>query len=107
MRGVLLDLGNWLAQYADHMALAVIATLIFIYGADINRFVRKHVRRAHFFVRLGIFVLVCAFGFGAATILGVSLMRRALLHVDRPLLAPVVLLIFLAIGFLAERKNHM
>ncbi len=107
MTDVFVSFGNWLARYMHYISLAIVATLIFVYGADMNRFVKKHVRRKHFLVRLTVFVLVCAFGFGAATVFGVSVLNRALLGVRRALVGPVVLLIFLGIGFLAERKNHM
>lgn len=87
--------------------MAIVATLIFVYGNDLNRFVKRQVRNKHFLVRLSIFVLVCAFGFGLATVLGMTLISRLLQRLDRELLAPVVLAIFVGIGFLAERKHHM
>ena len=104
---VLIAFGNWLARYMSYISMAVVATLIFIYGEDINRFVKRHIKRKNFLVRLCVFVLVCAFGFGVATVLGVSLLSRVLLRLERWMLGPVVVLVFMVIGFLAERKKHM
>jgi hypothetical protein len=104
---VLLQFGNWLFRYLDYIAMAVVATLIFVYGADINRLVKRMIRCRHFLLRLTVFVLVCAFGFGTLTALGINLVGRLLEGLDRQWLGPVVVLIFLGIGFLAERKNQM
>ena len=107
MTRLLLQLGNWLVRYLPQISMAIVATLIFIYGADLNRLIKRQIKGWHFLVRLAVFVLVCVFGFGTVTVLGVNLANRTLRHLDRVWLAPVVALIFLTIGFLAERKNQM
>jgi len=107
MTRVLLALGDWLFRYLDYISMAIVATLIFVYGADMNRFVKRQVRGKHFLLRLTIFILVCAFGFGTVTVLGITVIGTLLQSVDRKWLAPAVLLVFVGIGFLAERKNQM
>ena len=101
------SLSNWLAKHITNISIAMVAATLFIYSAPINRFIQRQLRPLNFLVRLGLFILICSVGFGLAMAGGVVLTRNILLSVDRPLLAPVVALIFIGIGFLAERKHHL
>lgn len=96
-----------MGQHLFKLSMALVVTVLFIYGNDINRAVKKRVKRYNFALRVMIFVLVCSFGFGLAAVLSATLLTRILLHVDSFLLAPLVILLFVLIGILAERKNHI
>ena len=89
------------------IAYGMIAAVLFIYGNDINAWIRRHVKFKHFFARLTVFVLVCAFGYGAATVFLANILANFLNRLDHYSLAPVVLLTFVIIGILAERRNQM
>ena len=60
---LLADIGQWFRGYQYQMAMAIVATVLVIFGSDINNAVRSLVRKQHFIVRSLTFVVVCAFGY--------------------------------------------
>ncbi|MCG5535898.1 DUF3392 domain-containing protein [Ectothiorhodospira mobilis] len=104
---LLLDAGAWLRGYVSQLALAFVATLLVIYGSDINRTVKGAVRTWPRIMRLLAFVVMCVFGYGALTVLITPWIARGLSQVDTFWLAPVVIGGFLLLGWLAERKNQI
>ena len=107
MKWLLLKLSLWMEPHTMLIAMGIVATLIFMYANDLNRWLRKKIKKHVFIVRLLIFILVCAFGYGALAVLATAGVDWLLRHVDRYLLAPVVFATFLVIGLLAERKHHV
>ena len=85
----------------------MVATLLVVFGADINRWVRKLVRKYNFFVRLLVFILVCGAGYGMATVLLTKLLADILGSINNHYLALVVALIFARLGLAAEERNQM
>lgn len=65
---VFTDLGQWFRPYQYQAALAMIATLLVIFGNEINNTVKRLVAKQHFIVRTFVFILVCAFGYGLLTV---------------------------------------
>ena len=53
------------------------------------------------------FVLVCAVGYGMLSILLAKCVTTLLCQLSNAVLSPVVIMAFVIIGFIAERKNHM
>jgi uncharacterized membrane protein YidH (DUF202 family) len=107
MMEILSTVSGAMAPYLTPISVAMVATALSIFSGDIHRQFKRITRGTHFVVRFGLYVLLCAFGFGAVTVIGAAIVRRILHDIDRPLLAPVVVVCFLAIGLLAERKNHV
>ncbi|EHQ52195.1 hypothetical protein ECTPHS_05856 [Ectothiorhodospira sp. PHS-1] len=103
----LLQAGNWVRGHVGQIALAFVATVLVIYGNDINRVLKMILRAYHRLVRLLGFVLMCAFGYGALTVFLTPMLADAMLMVDTRWLAPMVVGAFLLLGFLAERKHQM
>lgn len=103
----LLSLARWLGPYTRQIALAVIATLLALYGNEINRSFTKRIKTHNILLRFGLYVALCAFGYGAATIFLADGLAWVLRELDSRLLGPVVIGLFLAIGLLAERKGHI
>jgi hypothetical protein len=93
--------------YLHQIAVALSVTLLAVFGNDINRWVKSSVRKHPFPIRLSVFVLLVAFGYGLAGLLVSSLLTRMLVNVDNRYLAAVVLLSFVAVGVLAERKGDI
>jgi hypothetical protein len=98
---------SWLTQYVDPIAVAMVASLLFIFSTPVNRIIQRRLRPLPFFLRLGVFILICSAGSALAMAGGVGLVRAFLLSVGDDWFAPVVLLIFIAIGSLAERNRHL
>jgi len=103
----LIDFSRSLYPLLGHISLAILATLLVIYGSQINQIVKRHVSGWHFIFRTLIFILLCTFGYGALLVYGAPLLGKWLGSVSPLYLGPVVLLIFISLGVLAERKNHI
>ncbi len=101
------QLSEWLRPNLEPIALAMIATLLVMFGNDLNKWVRKSVRRYHFFVRLLVFILVCAVGYGLATVFMTKLLAQMLGGLSNHYLAIVVGAIFIGLGLLAEERNQL
>lgn len=104
---ILLRSGYWARSNMDNVTLALIATLLVIYGDDINHFVKRQLRPYPRLVRLIGFVLMCAFGYGALTVLLTPVLAGWFSLISIKWLAPIVVAVFLFIGWLAERKHQM
>ncbi len=103
----LLSLTKWLRPYMDETAMAIIATLLVLYGDDINTHITKHIKSHHFFVRLTIYVALCAFGYGAVMVFLTDVLEIAFREMDPRLPGPIIASVFIVIGILAERKGHI
>ena len=97
----------WIHSIIPQISFAIIATLLIIYGNNINRFVKKLLKRQNFIVRILIFVLVCGFGYGALTVFSSELLEDFLCSLDKKLLTPILLSALVIVGILAERKNQL
>lgn len=104
---LLVKLSMELRPHCDVIAMAIIATLLALYGDNINRLIKKRIQAYPFLGRLAIFVLLCTFGFGIFSVFIASLLEDFLLQMNRYWLAPVVIGIFLLIGFLADREKML
>lgn len=100
-------LSGWMAPYTDSIALALIATLLFIYGSDINRFIRRKLKSLNIVIRASVFIVVCAFGYGTVTVLAARYLGQMLDYIGSPMLAPMVVVFFVIVGVLAEGRNQI
>ncbi len=98
---------NWMRDGLFSIAMAMVATLLTIYGGHLNKAIRGGTKKYPFMVRLIIFVCLCAFGYGMLTIIAAKLLCNMLGGLNNHALSPVVILIFIVIGFVAERKNNI
>ena len=100
-------LGRQTAAYLNEICFALIATLLAIYGQDINRALRARTRHLHFALRTLTFIMLCAFGYGWLTLMVAP--RLAWLVRQLPLrsIPFVVLITFVLLGMIAERKRKI
>ena len=105
--GLLTELGQWFRPYQYQASLAIIATLLVVFGNDINSSVKKLVAKQHFIVRTSVFILICAFGYGFLTVWLTSLLAQQLAKVPSLYLLPVVFIIFLTLGIYAQKQRHI
>lgn len=103
---VLSALSDLIRPHLTFVASALVATLLVIYGNNINRAVWALVRGAHFVVRTLVFVLLCAIGYGALTVYLIPFLRRLLLAAGPVWMGLLVVVAFLAVGWLAERHSR-
>ena len=103
----ILPLSAWMRPHLAFITMAFTTALLVIYGDYINRAVKQHFRQNHFLVRTTAFILLCSVGYGLLTKWLTPAVTFALLYFGEPLFAPVVILAFVGLGILAERKRYM
>ena len=101
---LLTDLSRWSRGHLSEIALAIMATLLVLFGPGINDWIRRSIGGLNFFLRTLLFVLVCVAGYGLAIIFLSPWLANALGYFNNYTLAPVLLLTFFLIGVLADRN---
>jgi uncharacterized membrane protein YfcA len=94
----------------DHIgpvAMAIVTSLMAVYGSDVGRAVRGAIRGHNFFVRASVFFFLVVFGYGALALAVGAFLARLLRGLDDNWLAPLVALVFLAIAIAAEERRHI
>lgn len=97
-------LSKWSRLHLRDIALAIMATALVLFGPAINDWVRRSIGHLNFVIRTFIFVLVCALGYGLAIIYLTPVLASTLGHLNNYTLAPVLVMIFMLIGILADRN---
>ncbi|BCS95780.1 hypothetical protein DSLASN_14120 [Desulfoluna limicola] len=105
------DSSIWLSGLArPHLAtlsVAIVATSLVLAGDSINRFLKRRLGRTPLVLRMLIFSVACTVGYGALTVVAVPFIRHQLAGLSNSLLSPVLMGVFLAIGWIAERKKYI
>ncbi|WLD58145.1 DUF3392 domain-containing protein [Salinispirillum sp. LH 10-3-1] len=104
MQSLLVDFSGLFTPHLRLLCTAFIASLLVIYGRDINRGVLGLMRRAHFIVRTLVFVILCAVGYGFVTVQGGIWLTDLVSRIDRLFLGIIITLAFIGVGMLAERR---
>ncbi|WPC04893.1 DUF3392 domain-containing protein [Pseudomonas benzenivorans] len=97
-------LSRWSRGHLYDISLAIMATLLVLFGPAINAWVQRSIGGLNFFLRTLLFVLLCAVGYGLAMIFLTPWLAQGLGHFNNYTLAPVLLLSFFLIGVLADRS---
>ncbi|MEJ2042457.1 MAG: DUF3392 domain-containing protein [Reinekea sp.] len=103
---LLADFSGWFRPHLTFIASALIATILVIYGERINKAVWALVKGAHFIIRTLVFVILCAFGYGAIAVFLVPWVKKVLLLPGSLWLGPVVVVAFFLVGWLAEKRSR-
>jgi len=103
---LLLDWGALFRPYVRDMALAMVATTLVVFGDELNQIVRRQIAHWHFIWRTGIFVLLCAFGYGALTLFLTPLVAKQLGQLSNLWLPWISLGVFVLLGILAQRRRQ-
>ena len=101
------ECGLLLKPYLYQIALAIVATLLVVFGGAINSAIKQLLRKQHIVVRIMVFILVCAFGYGLATVWLTSLLAAQLAKIALVYLAPSIVLFFILLGLYAQKQRHI
>ncbi|WP_404399379.1 DUF3392 domain-containing protein [Idiomarina seosinensis] len=107
MLQLLNELGLFVRPHLYQIAMMIVATLLVIFGNDVNQMIRRQISGLHFLLRALIFVLVCAFGYGYLLVWFSPLLADGLAQIPLQWVAPAVVAILLTLGLLAERKKQL
>ncbi|GAA3924733.1 DUF3392 family protein [Litoribacillus peritrichatus] len=100
------DLSDWFWDYRQLLVTSWIAVILVIYGGKLNALVRRVMQPYHFLFRMVAFILLCTFGYGAIAIYGQLAINFGLLHIKTDWFAGIVILVYLVLSVLAERKRQ-
>lgn len=101
------ELGLMIRPHLADIAMMIMATLLVIYGNNINQAIRRQLAGMHFVFRTLLFVLICAFGYGFATVWLTPVLAQLIAQLNTLYLPVAVLAIMLVLGILAERKKQI
>lgn len=104
---LLQEWGGLFRPYVRDIALAMVATCLVVFGDDLNRLVRRQIAGMHFVWRTLIFILLCAFGYGALTLLLTPVVAGQLAKLSNLWLPWICLGAFIVLGMLAQRKRQL
>jgi len=97
-------LSRWSRGHLYDISLAIMATLLVLFGPAINAWLQQRVGGLNFLFRTLLFVLLCALGYGLAMVFLTPWLAKGLGHFNNYTLAPVLLLVFFLIGVIADRN---
>lgn len=107
MTDLLLTLAGWLKPYITQSSMAIIATVLVIYGSSINNAIKRLIAPLHFSLRTLAFIFVCAFGYGLATVWLTPVLAGQLAKIPELYLAPSVFGVFVLLGIAAQREGQI
>ncbi|MCE9687039.1 DUF3392 domain-containing protein [Shewanella sp. AS16] len=105
--GFLSRMGAMLHPWLNEIATAMVACLIVVFGADINRLLRRNLAGRSFTLRTLIFVLVNAFGYGILIVTLSPWLARKLAHMPSYWMLLLVVAAFLFVGAWAQRNRQV
>ncbi|TES11196.1 DUF3392 domain-containing protein [Pseudomonas aeruginosa] len=97
-------LSRWSRSHLSDISLAIMATLLVLFGPAINAWVQQRIDSLNFVFRTLLFVLICAVGYGLAMVFVTPWLAKGLGYFNNYTLAPVLLLVFFVIGMIADRS---
>jgi hypothetical protein len=102
---ILNTLSDHTSPYLPQISLAIIATLLVIFGQRINRAVKALVRGNHFIIRTLTFILLSTVGYGLLTVNLSDWLVFAFKQLPYVWIGISVIVSFIALGVLAERQS--
>jgi len=101
---LIVTLSRWCRSHLDDIALAVVAALLVLFGPVVNGWLQRHIGRLNFAFRALLFMLLCALGYGMLIVHATPWLAQGLAQLNNQLLGPVLVLLFIGIGVIAERR---
>ncbi len=100
-------LSRWMRGHLHEIALAIVATLLMIFGSAIVRALKPHLRKLPMLVRILAFMLVCSFGFAMLCTAGTRMIASLLGGFSNSALSLVVVGLFLLVGSIAQSEKFL
>ncbi len=102
-----MQISNWISPYYQEIALTILATVMVVYGDVLNKHIKNLLKPYHFIIRTGVFVLVCAFGYGLLLVFLTPYTKQLIIMIPNMYRGISVLSIFLLLGYLAEHRRYI
>ncbi|AQS40165.1 Protein of unknown function (DUF3392) [Shewanella psychrophila] len=101
------QVGSLLYPWLNEVATAIIACLLIVFGADLNRLLSRKLSGRSFILRTLVFVLINAFGYGILIVTASPILAKNLAQVSAHWLLFIVIGIFIFIGVWAQRHKQI
>ena len=98
------NVSRWCRGHLSDIALAIMATVLVLFGPAINAWIQQRIGSLNFVFRTLLFVLICAVGYGLAMVFVTPWLAKGLSYFNNYTLAPILLLVFFVIGMIADRS---
>lgn len=107
MSEILTSASEFVRPYIYKIAMAITAAMLALFGDHINGAIRTMVKDYNFLIRLIVFILLVAFGYGALGLAMAHVLAKLLAGIPNLYLFASLLLVFILIGIIAEEKKHI
>ncbi len=101
------QLAHWITPYINDISLALVATILVIYGDKLNQVLKRFVSNWTFLARVSAFILMCTFGYGLLTVWIQPFVQTALLNIALMYRPAFIVSCFVLLGVLAERRRQL
>lgn len=101
------DIADAIRPYSDDVALAMVATILVIFGDHINSAVRTLVKKQPFWLRLLAFIALCSIGYGALSVWLTPLLENLLRNLPGWQLLTVIVGSFLMVAVVAQKQRKI
>ncbi len=101
------DFFRFIRAHLMEIMLAYSATVLSVYGGDINNYIKKLIKKQNFFIRFGTFVALCTFGYGFLTIVIGKILVAYMCQLSNTWLISIIAALFILIGLIAEERKHI
>lgn len=100
------DVSNWLWGYRSVLVTSWVAVVLVLFGGNINKLVKRIMQPYHYIFRMLAFVLLCSVGYGLMSNYGEAGIHSLVAMPGRKWFALIVVVTYLGLGIVAERKHH-
>ncbi len=104
---MLSTLADFTRGQLDHIAFAIIATALVVFGDDINNMLRAVLKKQPLWLRLSAFILLCSFGYGVLSVWLTPRLEGLLRALSDWQLIAAIVLIFVVLAGIAQRQRRI
>lgn len=101
---LIVSLSRWCRSHLSEIALAMLATVLVLFGPALNAWLQRTLGGLNFLLRTLLFVVFCALVYGFGLVFTSPWLAKGLAYFNNYTLAPVVLVAFLVLGVAADRR---
>jgi hypothetical protein len=96
---------KFIEEYNPEVSVAISVSILVIFGGGLNGFIHKHIQQYRHVIRWLLFTLICIFVYGLLFNGFAWVINEILEQLNRKFLAPIVVVVFLILGYVAEKNN--
>ncbi|MCD5992347.1 DUF3392 domain-containing protein [Pseudomonas sp. CDFA 602] len=101
---LLATVSRWSRSNLSEIALALVGCLLVLFGSDVKGWIEQRIGSMTGALRIPLIALLCTVGSGLALIYATPWVIRGLSQFNNYSLAPVLLVVLVLIGVIADRK---